>query len=190
MFKSPGSSTRRSAIDFERLCVFVRLSVSRSVSLEILFSVRVSRYLESHSFHVAIGLYSLCCNGLIVRLDSRKNTPGEIVIQSDNGIRVLRSTPDWSEGAINGDHLWTPTSASGDLCYVESQDCSVRAVAASSDGPEFTLPFSYLAEDGPAIKVLRVPDRGAHLVHPAPLVLVPAHVLGRRPAPVPREHRH
>ncbi|KAJ8983903.1 hypothetical protein NQ317_006707, partial [Molorchus minor] len=31
----------------------------------------------------------------------------------DVGERVLRSTPDWGETAINGDHLWVPTSVSG-----------------------------------------------------------------------------
>ncbi|KAK4030324.1 hypothetical protein OUZ56_023329 [Daphnia magna] len=54
-----------------------------------------------------------------------KNNPGEVVIQSENGERrVLRSTPDWTEEAINGDHLWVPTSASGDLCHVLDQDCT------------------------------------------------------------------
>ena len=48
------------------------------------------------------------------------------MIQSENGERrVLRSTPDWTEEAINGDHLWMPTSASGDLCHVLDQDCTV-----------------------------------------------------------------
>jgi hypothetical protein len=42
------------------------------------------------------------------------------------GERQLRSTPDWGEGAINGDHLWVPTSASGDLCYVGDSECQVR----------------------------------------------------------------
>ncbi|XP_045030241.1 diacylglycerol kinase zeta isoform X3 [Daphnia magna] len=56
---------------------------------------------------------------------TRKNNPGEVVIQSENGERrVLRSTPDWTEEAINGDHLWVPTSASGDLCHVLDQDCT------------------------------------------------------------------
>ena len=50
------------------------------------------------------------------------------MIQSENGERrVLRSTPDWTEEAINGDHLWMPTSASGDLCHVLDQDCTVKA---------------------------------------------------------------
>lgn len=48
------------------------------------------------------------------------------MIQSENGERrVLRSTPDWTDEALCGDHLWVPTSASGDLCYVADQDCTV-----------------------------------------------------------------
>ncbi|XP_031333831.1 eye-specific diacylglycerol kinase [Photinus pyralis] len=38
--------------------------------------------------------------------------------------RTVRSTPDWSEMAVNGDHLWVPTSVSGDFCYVGDPDCT------------------------------------------------------------------
>ncbi|XP_043261188.1 eye-specific diacylglycerol kinase isoform X1 [Colletes gigas] len=41
---------------------------------------------------------------------------------TSGGHREPRSTPDWGPGAINGEHLWVPTSASGDFCYVN--DCS------------------------------------------------------------------
>ncbi|XP_021191867.1 eye-specific diacylglycerol kinase isoform X3 [Helicoverpa armigera] len=39
------------------------------------------------------------------------------------GARVLRSTPDWSDTAISGEHLWSPTSVSGDCCYVGDAEC-------------------------------------------------------------------
>lgn len=42
---------------------------------------------------------------------------------TSGGHREPRSTPDWGPGALNGEHLWVPTSASGDFCYVN--DCSV-----------------------------------------------------------------
>ncbi|XP_065557183.1 diacylglycerol kinase zeta-like isoform X3 [Artemia franciscana] len=59
------------------------------------------------------------------RQTTRKSATGEVIIQSDTGERrVLRSTPDWSADAINGDHLWSPTSASGDLCYVTDPECT------------------------------------------------------------------
>nr|CAD7426430.1 unnamed protein product [Timema monikensis] len=40
--------------------------------------------------------------------------------------RSVRCTPDWSDSALNGEHLWVPTSASGDLCYVGEPDCSLK----------------------------------------------------------------
>ncbi|VEN64484.1 unnamed protein product, partial [Callosobruchus maculatus] len=40
--------------------------------------------------------------------------------------RVLRTTPDWEETAVNGDHLWVPTSVSGDFCYAGDSDCLRR----------------------------------------------------------------
>ncbi|RWS06587.1 eye-specific diacylglycerol kinase-like protein, partial [Dinothrombium tinctorium] len=54
-----------------------------------------------------------------------KAIQGEIKISTENGeTRTLRSAPDWGETAINGDHLWVSTSASGDLCYVGENECS------------------------------------------------------------------
>ncbi|XP_017764003.1 PREDICTED: eye-specific diacylglycerol kinase isoform X1 [Eufriesea mexicana] len=41
---------------------------------------------------------------------------------TSGGHREPRSTPDWGPGALNGEHLWVPTSASGDFCYVN--DCA------------------------------------------------------------------
>ena len=76
----------------------------------------------------------------------RKNNPGEVVIQSENGERrVLRSTPDWTEEAVNGDHLWVATSASGDLCYVD-QECTVYKI--SFPPWRTTRPVTILLYDG------------------------------------------
>jgi hypothetical protein len=47
--------------------------------------------------------------------------------------RILRSTPDWSETASSSEHLWVPTSASGDFCYVGENDCTVSIA--------FSLPY-------------------------------------------------
>ncbi|KAF0311441.1 Diacylglycerol kinase zeta [Amphibalanus amphitrite] len=49
-------------------------------------------------------------------LHRRKAATGEIEIEAEGGRRTLRSTCDWSEAAVNGEHLWMPTSASGDFC--------------------------------------------------------------------------
>lgn len=62
------------------------------------------------------------------RLDSiRKSgtgTAGSPSAVTESGERAIRSAPDWSEAAINGDHLWLPTSVSGDFCYVGDTDCT------------------------------------------------------------------
>ncbi|XP_069679384.1 eye-specific diacylglycerol kinase isoform X2 [Periplaneta americana] len=49
---------------------------------------------------------------------------GKAVSGDGSEQRVLRSTPDWSETATNSEHLWVPTSASGDFCYVGENDCT------------------------------------------------------------------
>ncbi|EAA06452.5 AGAP000519-PA [Anopheles gambiae str. PEST] len=36
----------------------------------------------------------------------------------------IRCTPDWSENAVSGDHLWVPTSVSGDCCCVGDNECT------------------------------------------------------------------
>ncbi|KAL3278740.1 hypothetical protein HHI36_016269 [Cryptolaemus montrouzieri] len=36
----------------------------------------------------------------------------------------LQNTPDWEDTALKGDHLWSPTSISGDFCYVGESHCS------------------------------------------------------------------
>lgn len=42
-----------------------------------------------------------------------------------NEARKISQIPDWSDIAISGDHLWQPTSISGDFCYVSENECSV-----------------------------------------------------------------
>ncbi|KAK7873463.1 hypothetical protein R5R35_011810 [Gryllus longicercus] len=61
--------------------------------------------------------------------------------------RPLRTTPDWGEAAVNGEHLWNPSAASGDCCYVT--DCNrhgprlrcaaCRAVAHAACLPQLQL---------------------------------------------------
>ncbi|XP_070500338.1 eye-specific diacylglycerol kinase [Chironomus tepperi] len=48
-----------------------------------------------------------------------KGKPGD-----SSGARQIRNTPDWSENAVSGDHLWVATSVSGDCCYIGDNDCT------------------------------------------------------------------
>ncbi|XP_050672620.1 eye-specific diacylglycerol kinase isoform X2 [Leptidea sinapis] len=59
------------------------------------------------------------CNGVDDDDDEEEGRTSD----TGGGPRVLRSTPDWSEAAISGEHLWSPTSMSGDCCYVGDPEC-------------------------------------------------------------------
>ncbi|XP_029941822.1 diacylglycerol kinase zeta-like isoform X2 [Salarias fasciatus] len=43
----------------------------------------------------------------------------------------IRSTVDWTESAVYGDHIWFETNASGDYCYVGEQHCYARSLQKS-----------------------------------------------------------
>ncbi|XP_062973536.1 diacylglycerol kinase zeta isoform X2 [Elgaria multicarinata webbii] len=40
--------------------------------------------------------------------------------------REIRSTVDWSETAVYGEHIWFETNVSGDFCYVGEQNCVAK----------------------------------------------------------------
>nr|XP_046237655.1 diacylglycerol kinase zeta-like isoform X1 [Scatophagus argus] len=43
----------------------------------------------------------------------------------------IRSTVDWTESALYGDHIWFETNVSGDYCYVGEQHCAAKALQKS-----------------------------------------------------------
>uniref|UniRef100_A0A665UFT7 Diacylglycerol kinase n=1 Tax=Echeneis naucrates TaxID=173247 RepID=A0A665UFT7_ECHNA len=43
----------------------------------------------------------------------------------------IRSTVDWTDSAVYGDHIWFETNASGDYCYVGEQHCIAKALQKS-----------------------------------------------------------
>ncbi|XP_056157091.1 diacylglycerol kinase zeta [Lampris incognitus] len=43
----------------------------------------------------------------------------------------LRSTVDWTDSALYGDHIWFETNVSGDYCYVGEQHCLARTLQKS-----------------------------------------------------------
>ncbi|KAM6945708.1 diacylglycerol kinase zeta [Aplochiton taeniatus] len=45
--------------------------------------------------------------------------------------RELRSTVDWAESAVYGDHIWFETNVSGDVCYVGEQHCVAKTLQKS-----------------------------------------------------------
>ncbi|XP_042298989.1 diacylglycerol kinase zeta isoform X3 [Sceloporus undulatus] len=48
-----------------------------------------------------------------------------LALRSDSE-REIRSTVDWSEGAVYGEHIWFETNVSGDFCYVGEQNCVAK----------------------------------------------------------------
>ncbi|XP_053506053.1 diacylglycerol kinase iota isoform X2 [Ictalurus furcatus] len=44
--------------------------------------------------------------------------------------KELRATIDWSENAVNGEHLWLETNCSGEMCYLGEETCSVKIASA------------------------------------------------------------
>ncbi|KAG5682357.1 hypothetical protein PVAND_011713 [Polypedilum vanderplanki] len=60
-----------------------------------------------------------------IRYRNRNGLPFKLRKPGDNsGTRQIRNTPDWTENAVSGDHLWVPTSVSGDCCYIGDNDCT------------------------------------------------------------------
>ncbi|TTJ23325.1 Diacylglycerol kinase zeta [Bagarius yarrelli] len=45
--------------------------------------------------------------------------------------REIRSTVDWSESALYGEHIWFETNVSGDFCYVGEQHCYAKTLQKS-----------------------------------------------------------
>uniref|UniRef100_A0A3Q3W9X9 Uncharacterized protein n=1 Tax=Mola mola TaxID=94237 RepID=A0A3Q3W9X9_MOLML len=43
--------------------------------------------------------------------------------------KELRTCVDWTENAMNGDHLWMETSCSGELCYLGEDTCLLKTSA-------------------------------------------------------------
>ncbi|NXJ78312.1 DGKZ kinase, partial [Trogon melanurus] len=48
-----------------------------------------------------------------------------LALRSDTE-RQIRSTVDWSETAVYGEHIWFETNVSGDFCYVGEQNCMAK----------------------------------------------------------------
>ncbi|KAM3926545.1 diacylglycerol kinase iota isoform 7-T7 [Leptodactylus fuscus] len=45
---------------------------------------------------------------------------------SNGPLKEPRTTLDWTENAVNGEHLWQETNVSGDLCYLGEENCQVK----------------------------------------------------------------
>ncbi|XP_075423627.1 diacylglycerol kinase zeta isoform X8 [Ascaphus truei] len=78
-----------------------------------------------HSVKVFSGLHFFRRRKAIAKSGAQHVVPSPSVLCGDSETQV-RSTVDWSESALYGDHLWFETSVSGDFCYVGEQNCAAK----------------------------------------------------------------
>ncbi|XP_075358805.1 diacylglycerol kinase zeta isoform X1 [Mycteria americana] len=52
--------------------------------------------------------------------------PNPALAPRSDSERQIRSTVDWSETAVYGEHIWFETNVSGDFCYVGEQNCMAK----------------------------------------------------------------
>ncbi|XP_010139214.1 PREDICTED: diacylglycerol kinase iota-like, partial [Buceros rhinoceros silvestris] len=45
---------------------------------------------------------------------------------SNGPVKEARAALEWTENAVNGEHLWLETNVSGDLCYLGEESCQVK----------------------------------------------------------------
>ncbi|XP_010163587.2 diacylglycerol kinase iota-like, partial [Antrostomus carolinensis] len=48
------------------------------------------------------------------------------VAVSNGPVKEPRAALEWTENAVNGEHLWLETNVSGDLCYLGEESCQVK----------------------------------------------------------------
>ncbi|XP_051552446.1 diacylglycerol kinase zeta-like isoform X2 [Myxocyprinus asiaticus] len=64
-------------------------------------------------------------------LQHLSSQPAASVLAKGDTDREIRSTVDWSESALYGEHIWFETNVSGDFCYVGEQHCYAKSLQKS-----------------------------------------------------------
>ncbi|XP_051512169.1 diacylglycerol kinase zeta-like isoform X9 [Myxocyprinus asiaticus] len=64
-------------------------------------------------------------------LQHLSSQPSASVVAKGDTDREIRSTVDWSESALYGEHIWFETNVSGDFCYVGEQHCYAKTLQKS-----------------------------------------------------------
>ncbi|KAM4722343.1 LOW QUALITY PROTEIN: diacylglycerol kinase zeta [Rhinophrynus dorsalis] len=67
----------------------------------------------------------------IAKSGAQHLVPVPSILHNDSETQA-RSTVDWSEAALYGDHLWFETNVSGDFCYVGEQYCTAKIQKSAS----------------------------------------------------------
>uniref|UniRef100_G1K3J1 Diacylglycerol kinase n=1 Tax=Xenopus tropicalis TaxID=8364 RepID=G1K3J1_XENTR len=72
-----------------------------------------------------VAFFIIPCRKAISRSGLQHLAPAHCPV-SNGPAKELRMTLDWTENAINGEHLWQETNVSGDLCYLGEENCQVK----------------------------------------------------------------
>uniref|UniRef100_A0A8C2K9N0 Diacylglycerol kinase n=1 Tax=Cyprinus carpio TaxID=7962 RepID=A0A8C2K9N0_CYPCA len=111
--------------------IYLLCATARSFSPDVkTFSSARSHYFLLNAFTLGLKLFVviLLCRKAISRSGLQHLGPAHSPFPalSNGPAKELRSTVDWSENAVNGDHLWLETNCSGDLCYLGEETCVVK----------------------------------------------------------------
>ncbi|XP_063800355.1 diacylglycerol kinase zeta isoform X5 [Pseudophryne corroboree] len=94
-------------------------------STSIMSDPRVSPQGTAHNMLPLYMKKQLSYRKAIAKSGAQHLTSSPSVLHSECDAQV-RSTVDWSEAAVYGDHLWFETNVSGDFCYVGEQNCTAK----------------------------------------------------------------
>uniref|UniRef100_A0A671Q0X0 Diacylglycerol kinase n=1 Tax=Sinocyclocheilus anshuiensis TaxID=1608454 RepID=A0A671Q0X0_9TELE len=86
-----------------------------------------------HSDQICSCVCCLCIVKAIAKsgLQHLSCQPSAAVLAKGETDREIRSTVDWSESALYGEHIWFETNVSGDFCYVGEQHCYAKSLCAA-----------------------------------------------------------
>uniref|UniRef100_A0A8C7U3B9 Diacylglycerol kinase n=1 Tax=Oncorhynchus mykiss TaxID=8022 RepID=A0A8C7U3B9_ONCMY len=86
----------------------------------------------------AIAIIQRCCVCVIFRKAIAKSglqhlsaQPSASALAKFDPDREIRSSCDWTENALYGEHIWFETNVSGDFCYVGEQHCFAKTLQKS-----------------------------------------------------------
>uniref|UniRef100_A0A8C2K3A8 Diacylglycerol kinase n=1 Tax=Cyprinus carpio TaxID=7962 RepID=A0A8C2K3A8_CYPCA len=88
-------------------------------------------------YHFCLMFYGTClfcvCRKAISKsgLQHLSCQPSAALLAKGETDREIRSTVDWSESALYGEHIWFETNVSGDFCYVGEQHCYAKSLQKS-----------------------------------------------------------
>ncbi|XP_015194076.2 diacylglycerol kinase zeta isoform X4 [Lepisosteus oculatus] len=117
-------ATRRASVSLYRTCSPCWRPNGRRSSLSPLQGMYYDPQLETWSGFLSKAIAKSGLQHLVAQ-------PGASAAVKGDPDREIRSTVDWNENALYGEHIWFETNVSGDFCYVGEQHCIAKALQKS-----------------------------------------------------------